>query len=73
MLNTGFNHDGPVAIRYPRGEAKDKFEKDKSCIDFWKERLIKEAKSEEVVILSFGSVWSLLWKFLIWHRRSNNY
>ena len=56
MLNTGFNHEGPVAIRYPRGEAKgDKFEKDKSCIDFGKSDLIKEAKSEEVVILSFGS------------------
>ena len=56
MLNTGFNHDGPVAIRYPRGEAKgDKFEKDKSGIDFGKSDLIKEAKSEEVVILSFGS------------------
>jgi len=56
MLNFGINYEGPVAVRYPRGEAKgDNFIKDRSLIKLGKSDLIKESKEKEIAILSFGS------------------
>ena len=57
MLNTGFEHEGPVAIRYPRGTGRGvpvKRTEDKIAIG--KSRNILDSNENEIVILSFGSL-----------------
>ena len=55
MLTTGFHHDGPAAVRYPRGhglgvEVADGLE----SLPIGKGQLLREGKS--VALLSFGSL-----------------
>ena len=57
MLNTGFEHEGPVAIRYPRGTGRGmpvKRTEDKIAIG--KSRNILDTNENEIIILSFGSL-----------------
>ena len=57
MLNTGFEHEGPVAIRYPRGTGRGmpvKRTEDKIAIG--KSRNILDSNENEIIILSFGSL-----------------
>ena len=57
MLNTGYNHEGPVAIRYPRGNGIGAtFNEDDERIEIGKSNTVLQSVEKEVVILSFGSL-----------------
>ncbi len=57
MLNFGYQLDGPVAIRYPRGNAPgENIIKDKNEIELGKANVLKTKESSHVAILSFGSL-----------------
>ena len=56
MLNTGFNHEGPVAVRYPRGKGSGKvISKDNALMELGKSTEIRNTSNKEVAILSFGN------------------
>jgi 1-deoxy-D-xylulose-5-phosphate synthase len=56
MLELGYEHKGPAAVRYPRGNGPGAdIIKDAEKIEIGKARLIKEENSK-IAILSFGSV-----------------
>ena len=56
MLNTGFQYNGPAAIRYPRGVGTGKtFKEDDSIIEIGKSTLIRSSNDSDISILSFGS------------------
>jgi 1-deoxy-D-xylulose-5-phosphate synthase len=53
MLTTGFLHDGPAAVRYPRGSGTGKIPaKTLSAIDFGKAQICREG--EKIALLVFG-------------------
>ena len=53
MLTTGFLHDGPAAVRYPRGTGTGKIPaKTLSALDFGKAQICREG--EKVALLVFG-------------------
>lgn len=55
MLTTGFLHDGPVAVRYPRGSGNGTVAgTDLTVIEFGKSQTIR--KGEKTAILVFGSL-----------------
>ncbi len=55
MLNTGYQHKGPVAVRYPRGTGPGKDAGDSSdTLAIGKARLLREGK--KTVIFAFGSL-----------------
>ena len=59
MLNTGFEHKGPVAIRYPRGSGRGvpvKKTEDKIAIGKSRNVLDSNENANEIIILSFGSL-----------------
>ncbi|WP_151705107.1 1-deoxy-D-xylulose-5-phosphate synthase [Nitrincola alkalilacustris] len=55
MLNTGYHHRGPAAVRYPRGSGKPgkglKIALDETC-EIGKARLLRQG--EQVALLNFG-------------------
>lgn len=54
MLYTGFKHQGPAAVRYPRGTGPGKpVDKDMQLIPIGKAEVLK--RGEKVAILAFGS------------------
>ena len=56
MLSTGYNHSGPAAIRYPRGEGPGtEISKSFDLLEIGKARVINEALSD-LVIFSFGNM-----------------
>ena len=57
MLNTGYDHEGPVAIRYPRGNGTGvTFNEDEDKIEIGKSITVLQSVEKEIVILSFGSL-----------------
>ncbi|MGB4812765.1 MAG: 1-deoxy-D-xylulose-5-phosphate synthase [Methylophilaceae bacterium] len=55
MLTTGFHHDGPAAVRYPRGSGTGtKIESKLRSIAIGKGLLVK--KGQKIAILAFGSM-----------------
>ena len=55
MLTTGFLHEGPAAVRYPRGAAAGREpEKDLRAIEFGKAELCREGS--KVALLVFGTL-----------------
>lgn len=53
MLTTGFLHDGPAAVRYPRGSGSGKIPaRTLSAVDFGKARIEREGKN--IALLVFG-------------------
>ncbi len=55
MLYTGFQHEGPAAVRYPRGQGPDaSIQKTMESVDIGKARVVREG--HRVAILSFGSM-----------------
>ncbi|MGD2052776.1 MAG: 1-deoxy-D-xylulose-5-phosphate synthase [Gammaproteobacteria bacterium] len=57
MLTTGFLHDGPAAVRYPRGNTSGKPpRKELMAIDFGKSELCR--KGSKVALLVFGTLLS---------------
>ena len=60
MLNFGYQLDGPVAIRYPRGNAPgENIIKGKNEIELGKANVLKTKASSGVAILSFGSLFNI--------------
>ena len=57
MFNTGYDHSGPVAIRYPRGTGRgiDYF-KNEETVEIGKSSTVINSDEKEVIILSFGSL-----------------
>ena len=59
MFNTGFDYEGPVAVRYPRGEGMGTaYQKNSDTIEIGKSFTVLNSEDKEVVILSFGSLLS---------------
>ena len=59
MFNTGFDYEGPVAVRYPRGEGMGTaYQKNDDTIEIGKSLTVLDSEDKEVVILSFGSLLS---------------
>ena len=57
MFNTGFDHPGPVAVRYPRGNGMGLiFKRDDEKIEIGKSYTVVESNEKEIIILSFGSL-----------------
>jgi 1-deoxy-D-xylulose-5-phosphate synthase len=57
MLTTGFLHDGPAAVRYPRGASSgNPVTNELTAIDFGKAERVREGRS--VALLVFGSLLS---------------
>jgi len=52
MLRFAIEHDGPIALRYPRGTAYDGFPEHRAPIEYGKSEIISEGK--EIAILSVG-------------------
>ena len=60
MLNTGFDHQGPASIRYPRGSGPgSQVEKDDATIQLGKSTLIKSSGDKKISIMNFGSTLKL--------------
>ena len=56
MLNTGFFHQGPAAIRYPRGSGPgSEIIKDSNSIQLGKGKIVRDSSKSELSIMSFGS------------------
>ena len=59
MLNTGYEYEGPVAVRYPRGEGMGTaYQKNEETIEIGKSTTVLNSTNNEVIILSFGSLLS---------------
>lgn len=57
MFNTGYDHPGPVAIRYPRGTGRGiDYSKNEETIEIGKSSTVINSEEKEVIILSFGSL-----------------
>lgn len=55
MLEAGFNHKGPVAVRYPRGGGAGNYDKEKiETVEIGKAKIVRNGKG--VAILSFGAL-----------------
>ena len=55
MLTTGFIHDGPAAVRYPRGSGTGKIPaRTLNAIDFGKAQICREG--EKIALLVFGTL-----------------
>lgn len=52
MLRFAVEHNGPIAVRYPRGTAYDGYPEHRAPIEFGKSEIISEG--EEIAILSVG-------------------
>tara|TARA_B100001564_G_scaffold359928_1_gene383935 strand:- start:1521 stop:3410 length:1890 start_codon:yes stop_codon:yes gene_type:complete len=59
MLSTGYNYDGPAAIRYPRGEGPgEEIIKNSECLEIGRAKIVHENDSK-IVIFSFGNTFDL--------------
>ncbi len=52
MLYTGYQHNGPAVVRYPRGEAAERELQPMQCIEIGKSKLIRQGQA--IAILNFG-------------------
>ena len=56
LLTTGFLHNGPASIRYPRGSGPNVIvENDLSPVEIGKGRLIEEG-SKDLIVINFGAL-----------------
>ena len=57
LLSTGYHHQGPAAVRYPRGKGPGvAVDTDLQSVEIGRGRLVRESKTQRVAILSFGPV-----------------
>ena len=57
MLNTGYQHEGPVAVRYPRGSGTGaKYDMTDETIEIGTSLTVLNSDEKEVIILSFGTL-----------------
>lgn len=54
MMKFAVNYDGPIAVRYPRGEAYDGLQEFRAPIAFGKSEVIYD--EEDIVLLAVGSM-----------------
>jgi 1-deoxy-D-xylulose-5-phosphate synthase len=60
MLDFGYAYKGPVAIRYPRGNAPGvDINKEKSDIELGKAKVLIRNESSDIAILAFGSLFDI--------------
>ena len=60
MLDFGYSHKGPVAIRYPRGNAPgENINKAGREIELGKANILRRKDSSGIAILSFGSLFNI--------------
>ena len=60
MLDFGYSFKGPVAIRYPRGNAPGvDISKEKSDIELGKAKVLNRNESSDIAILAFGSLFDI--------------
>ena len=60
MLDFGYSYKGPVAIRYPRGNAPGvDINKEKSDIELGKAKVLIRNQSSDIAILAFGSLFDV--------------
>lgn len=52
MLYTGYQHNGPAVVRYPRGEAAERELQPMQCIEIGKSKLFRQGQA--IAILNFG-------------------
>lgn len=56
LLSTGYKHEGPAAIRYPRGTGPNiQIDKDLETLEIGKSNLVIN-KDSEIIILNFGAL-----------------
>jgi 1-deoxy-D-xylulose-5-phosphate synthase len=56
LLTTAFKHDGPAAVRYPRGTGPNtSVDSNLKCLEIGKARVVRESASK-VVFLNFGAL-----------------
>ena len=56
MLRFAIQHEGPIAIRYPRGAAYDQYEEFRSPVVYGKSEMIYEEK--DIAVISMGHMFS---------------
>ena len=57
MLNTGYQYEGPVAVRYPRGSGNGaKYDMTDETIEIGTSLTVLNSDEKEVIILSFGTL-----------------
>ena len=57
MFNTGYDHQGPVAVRYPRGSGMGiAYIENGETIEIGKSKTILHSDQNDVIILSFGNL-----------------
>ena len=57
MLNTGYQYEGPVAVRYPRGSGTGaKYDMTDETIEIGTSLTVLNSNEKEVIILSFGTL-----------------
>lgn len=57
MLYTGYQHNGPAAVRYPRGNGIGcGFDKEMQTLTIGKGRILLEGKASKLAILNFGTL-----------------
>jgi len=57
MLNTGYQYEGPVAVRYPRGSGTGaKYDMTDETIEIGTSLTVLNSDEKEVIILSFGTL-----------------
>ena len=60
MLDFGYAYKGPVAIRYPRGNAPGvDINKEKSDVELGKAKVLIRNESSDIAILAFGSLFDI--------------
>ena len=60
MLDFGYSYKGPVAIRYPRGNAPGvDINKEKNDIELGKAKVLIRNESSDIAILAFGSLFDI--------------
>jgi len=60
MLDFGYSYKGPVAIRYPRGNAPGvDINKETSDIELGKAKVLNRNESSDIAILAFGSLFNI--------------
>ncbi|RUO63352.1 1-deoxy-D-xylulose-5-phosphate synthase [Pseudidiomarina planktonica] len=57
MLYTGYQHNGPAAVRYPRGNGVGcGFDKEMQTLAIGKGRILQDGKASKLAILNFGTL-----------------
>lgn len=56
MLNFAVEYEGPIAIRYPRGEAYDGLKDNRQAISYSKSEVLSMNEGDQIAVLAVGSM-----------------